>query len=334
VELHGPSLPRERPVTVEAVPGRSYEKGLVEVADGVFAYLQPDGGWGWSNAGLVSAGDRSLLVDTLFDMSLTREMLASMSAVTERAPIGTVVNTHANGDHCYGNGAVGAGEVIASRSSAAEMEDVPAAMLAGLVAMAPELGDVGDYITRIFGSFRFEEVEPAPPTQTFTGSMTVDVGDVAVHLREVGPAHTRGDILVEVPERGTVFTGDILFNGGTPVVWSGPFSNWIAACDRIIDTGWPTIVPGHGPLAGPDDVRAVRDYLSWLLDEVGARQATGMTVPETIADIDLGAWADLSESERLAVNVDTAYAELDPQHRRADALTNFSRMAALAAGRT
>ena len=63
----------------------SYEKGLVEVADGAFAYLQPDGGWGWSNAGLVTSGGSSLLVDTLFDLHLTREMLDSMRSVTDTA---------------------------------------------------------------------------------------------------------------------------------------------------------------------------------------------------------------------------------------------------------
>ena len=47
-----------------------YEKGLVEVADGVHAYLQPDGGWGWSNAGLLVGHGASLLVDTLFDLNL------------------------------------------------------------------------------------------------------------------------------------------------------------------------------------------------------------------------------------------------------------------------
>lgn len=118
-----------------------YDRGLVEVGDGVFAYLQPDGGWGWSNAGLVSAGNRSLLVDTLFDMTLTREMLDAMSPVTGTAPIGTIVNTHANGDHCYGNGAVGAEEIISSESSAQEMDDVPAALLVGMLEMAPDLGE-------------------------------------------------------------------------------------------------------------------------------------------------------------------------------------------------
>ena len=310
--------------------GAAYDKGLVEVGDGVFAYLQPDGGWGWSNAGLVTHGSTSLLVDTLFDMTLTREMLDAMAGVTGTAPIATIVNTHANGDHCYGNGAVDADEIIASEASAREMDDVPASMLAAMVEMAPEMGPVGEYVQRIFGTFRFDEVEPAAPTRTFTGQLDLRVGDLALRLVEVGPAHTGGDVLVEIPDRDTVFTGDILFNGGTPVVWAGPFANWIAACDRIIDAGWSTIVPGHGPLAAADDVRTLRDYLTWLMGEVRPRQADGMTVEETIADIDLGRWADLGESERLAVNVDTAFAELDPTHRRADAVTSFTRMAALA----
>ena len=183
---------------------------------------------------------------------------------------------------------------------------------------------------RIFGDFRFDEVEERKPTRTFDGTLSISVGEVGVDLVEVGPAHTGGDVLVEVPDRGTVFTGDILFNGGTPVVWAGPFGNWIAACDRIADAGWTTIVPGHGPLASAADVRHMRDYLRWLLDEVRPRQAEGMSVDETIADIDLGEWADLGESERLAVNVDTAYAELDPEHQRADVVTTFARMATLA----
>ncbi len=45
----------------------AYERGLHELGDGLYAYLQPDGGWGWSNAGLIAAGGTSLLVDTLFD---------------------------------------------------------------------------------------------------------------------------------------------------------------------------------------------------------------------------------------------------------------------------
>ena len=92
----------------------------------------------------------------------------------------------------------------------------------------------------------------------------------------------------------------------------------------------PPSSPATGRWPSIDDVRAMRDYLAWLLDEVRPRQAAGMSVDDTIADIDLGHWADRPEAERLAVNVDTAYAELDPSHVRADVLTAFGRMAALA----
>jgi len=105
---------------------------LVEVADGVFAYLQPDGTWGWSNAGLIAGTGESVLIDTLFDLALTQRMLDSMKPHTDTRPIRSVVNTHANGDHCYGNQLVAAPDVdiIASAAAAKEMEEVPAALLA------------------------------------------------------------------------------------------------------------------------------------------------------------------------------------------------------------
>ena len=133
-----------------------YRHGLVELGDGCLAYLQPDGGWGWSNAGLVVGDGGSLLVDTLFDLRLTQEMLDAMAPVTATAPIATLVNTHANGDHCYGNQLVDHAEIIATTAAAHEMTDVPPSLLAGLVD-AP--GEVGELFARFFGAFRFEGIE-------------------------------------------------------------------------------------------------------------------------------------------------------------------------------
>src|SRR5579864_8507679 len=100
----------------------AYTHGLHELGDGLFAYLQPDGTWGWSNAGLITAGETSLLIDTLFDLKLTREMLDTMRrALPAAARIDMVVNTHANGDHCYGNELVADARIIASRRTAEEM---------------------------------------------------------------------------------------------------------------------------------------------------------------------------------------------------------------------
>ena len=101
-----------------------YQKGLQETGNGIYSYLQPDGSWGWSNAGLIADGDQSLLVDSLFDASLTREMLATMQDATgiKADDIGTVVNTHANGDHTHGNGLCTNADVVASEAGAKEME--------------------------------------------------------------------------------------------------------------------------------------------------------------------------------------------------------------------
>ena len=119
----------------------TYTLGLHDVGNGCFAYIQPDGGWGWSNAGLIVADGVSMLVDTLFDLRLTANMLESMAGVTRQAPIGTLVNTHANGDHCYGNELLADAEIIASTAAAAEMAEVPAAMMAALLHAD---GDVGE----------------------------------------------------------------------------------------------------------------------------------------------------------------------------------------------
>ncbi|MEO7398309.1 MAG: MBL fold metallo-hydrolase, partial [Ilumatobacteraceae bacterium] len=110
----------------------TYSTGLHESGDGCFAYLQPDGGWGWSNAGLVVGDGTSVLIDTLFDLRLTAAMLESMRPVLAAAPLSTLVNTHANGDHCYGNQLVEDVEIIASARAAHEMTEVPPSMLATL----------------------------------------------------------------------------------------------------------------------------------------------------------------------------------------------------------
>ena len=58
---------------------------LHDIGNGVYAYLLPNGSWGWSNAGLICDGEESLLVDTLFDEVLTADMLATMKAATDVA---------------------------------------------------------------------------------------------------------------------------------------------------------------------------------------------------------------------------------------------------------
>ena len=310
----------------------SYERGLVEVGDGLYAYLQPDGGWGWSNAGLVVDGDSTLLIDTLFDLKLTEEMLREMrGAVKAAARIDTLVNTHANGDHCYGNALVGDARIVASDRTAVEMRELPPAAMAALVAQAPQMGELGRFFLRCFGAFDFAGIELVEPSETFAGELSLRVGERELRLIEVGPAHTRGDTLVHVPTERVLFTGDILFSGAHPIAWAGPVSNWIEACERILALDPQVVVPGHGPVSDTAHVRELKEYFEYLYAAARCCHDEGMTPLQAARSISIDRWAEWGERERLVVNVANIYAELDGENQPLDPLAAFQQMAELAA---
>jgi len=312
---------------------RDYQRGLQEVGEGLFAYLQPDGSWGWSNAGLVVAGDSTLLVDTLFDLKLTERMLAEMRrAIPAAARIDTLVNTHANGDHCWGNQLVGGARIVASERTAAEMPELPPATLAALVEQAPKMGELGAFIESCFGAFDFKGIELVLPHQTFRGELSLDVGGREARLLEVGPAHTLGDTLVWLEADRVLFTGDILFNGSHPIAWAGPVSNWIAACDRIIALDPVAIVPGHGPLADLNAVRELKAYFEYLYEQARACRSEGMTPLQASRSLGLDRWVDWGEQERVVVNLATIYRELSQDPEPVNPILAFEQMADLARG--
>lgn len=312
------------------MPSTPFEKGLHEVGEGIHAWLQPDGSWGWSNAGLIVDQEESLLVDTLFDLKLTAEMLEAMSdAATGARTIDTLVNTHANGDHCYGNQLVSDATIITSVATAEELSEVSPAMMAGMLENADQLGEAGAFFREVFGRFDFTGIELPPVSRTFSGELSLKVGDKSVELLEVGPAHTKGDVLVHVPDDGVVFTGDILFIEGTPIMWEGPVGNWIRACERIEELGAAVIVPGHGPITDRSGARAVREYLVHVRDEARVRFEGGMAAAEAAQDIALGPYADWSDAERIVVNVHTLYREFSGSSERPSPVELFGAMAGM-----
>jgi glyoxylase-like metal-dependent hydrolase (beta-lactamase superfamily II) len=313
----------------------SYRKGLHDLGTGCFAWLQPDGSWGWSNAGLVVDGEATLLVDTLFDLRLTAEMLAAMrAAVPSAARIDVLVNTHANGDHCYGNELVRGAAIVASEACAKEFGEVPPEVLAQLVANSDALGPVaGEFVRRAFGPFEFAGITLTPPTETFSGESLRQVGAKDVHLLEVGPAHTRGDVLVHVPADRTVFTGDIVFANAHPIIWAGPIGNWVRACDAILGMEVDTVVPGHGPLCGPETVSELRGYLTHIEAETRRCYEAGLDREEAARAIALDDYAAWGDAERIAVNVAALYREFGDDAGPPNPLELFTLMAQLARDR-
>ena len=302
------------PARVNRAPARvPYTRGLHEVGDRVWAWTLPDGGYGWSNAGLVAGDGAALLVDTLFDLALTREMLTAMKPITDRTPITDALITHSNGDHTHGNQLLDASvRIIAAEGTA---EEIAHGMAPEMLAMT-QTGNLGPvatpYARERFGYFDFGGIKVRNADKTFDRDLTIEVGGRQINLLNLGPAHTAADSVVHVPDAGVLFGGDLLFIGCTPIVWAGPIDNWVAACDAMIALDAPTVVPGHGPITDPDGIRSVRGYLVHVAEQAEAAYRKGLSWAEAADAIDLGEYATWLDAERVVVNVYQRYRELDP----------------------
>jgi glyoxylase-like metal-dependent hydrolase (beta-lactamase superfamily II) len=197
---------------------------------------------------------------------------------------------------------------------------------------APGMPDhLRDFVDHAFGPFDFEGITMREPSKTFHGRLDLRVGDRALSLIELGPAHTGGDTIVHVPDSAVVFTGDLLFVDGTPIVWAS-LSNWIAACDRILELGAEMLVPGHGPVTDASGVRDVRRYLAYVRDQSRQRFDAGLDPAAAADDIDISDFSDWGDPERIAANVVAAYREFDRSLAAPTAPELFMAMAAWRAG--
>jgi glyoxylase-like metal-dependent hydrolase (beta-lactamase superfamily II) len=237
------------------------------------------------------------------------------------------MNTHGNGDHWFGNQLLPDGiPIIASAAATRDMEAAPPALLNALMSAEGLPEEIELFTRHAFGSFDFSDIEPRLPTASFRSRHDLDLEGRRVELLELGPAHTPGDTIAHVPDAGVVFTGDLLFIEGTPIMWAGPVSNWLAACDRIIDLDARVLVPGHGPLTDNSGVRDVQRYLSYVYEESRARFQVGMDAQTAADDIDISDFRDWGDPERIAVNVATVYRELDPDQPPVSPPELFARM--------
>ena len=258
--------------------------GLREVGPGTYAWMQPNGAWGEANAGLIVGDGASLLLDTLWDETLAQQMLAAMAPYVRAAPIRTVVNTHSDGDHWWGNAAVPAdAEILTCAASRAAMEAESSpqelarlARLAGRARRAPgSLGALNRYIADMLSPFDLAGVRLRYPDRTFGERATLDVGGREVRLLVLGPAHTPGDTVAHLPDAGVVFAADLVFVKAIPVMWHGPSAGWLGALDALLELDADVYVPGHGDIAGAGELEAMRRFWVWLRAAAGDRHAAG-----------------------------------------------------------
>ena len=266
---------------------------MEEVADRVFAYVQPDGTWWINNTGFVVGDGAVLSIDTCATERRTRAMLDAVAASSGGRSPTTVVNTHHHGDHTNGNALASPATVIGHRLCREEMQKMGIVSLDGL-----------------FEPVDWGELEPCPPSVTFDRRLDVHVDDLVVELHHVGvAAHTTNDVVAWLPDRRVLFTGDLLFNGGTPFVLMGSVAGSLVALDRLVEFDAEVVVPGHGPPCTLAVADMVGEYLRFLQVTAEQAVAAGLSPLEAAREVDLGPFAELTDSERLVGNLHRAFAE-------------------------
>ena len=282
---------------------------LHEIGTDVYACLQEDRGLGTSNSGLINRGG-GVVVDTFWDLPHTRQLIAHYERVWQ-APARRVVNTHHNGDHCWGNQLFRGAEIIGHRRCAeCFTKEQPAAMQMLRTAGANSADPAIAAFAAALAMWDFEGIELTPPTTLFDDRLTLALDGLVAELIYVGPAHTAGDVIVHLPAQRVVFAGDVVFRLCTPIGWEGTFERWIAALDGIIALDPAVIVPGHGPLCGLEGPREMRAYLQYVRSESQRCFAAGLPALEAAQRIDPGPYAGWTEPERIVFNVERAYREL------------------------
>jgi cyclase len=273
---------------------REWQTGLVEVADGVFAYVQATGGFCISNAGLILGDGEALIIDTLFAPSMNRDFQAAVRRVTDRPPR-LLVNTHHHVDHTLGNFLFPECRIIAHANARGEMERF----------------GLPDYFLRMVPRW-CDEIRDVPlrsPDVTFDGAMTLHIGGRRVELLHFGTAHTVGDVAVYLPEERVLFAGDLAFFWVTPVAFEGDIGKWIRVVDRLLEMDIDAVVPGHGPVGGLDDLRCMREYLALVRRQARRAYNRGLGEQGAAQGLRLGEYASWNEPERALINVQRLYGE-------------------------
>jgi cyclase len=289
-----------------------------EVSDGIFAYIQADGSWWINNTGFLVGRRNVVAIDASSTERRTKALLSTIDAIASR-PVQTLVNTHHHGDHTYGNYLFRGATIVAHERCRTEI------LAADPPSSAPIWTDVD-----------WGDIELVPPFLTYEDRINLYVDDLRCEVRYVGsPAHTTNDSIIWIPERSTLFCGDLLFNGGTPFLLMGSIEGAIEVLHDIKKLNAQTIVPGHGEVCDSTLIDVVLGYLHFVQELARAGKSSGLSPLETARNADLGTYADLLDSERIVGNLHRAYAELDglPRGAAIDLAAAFSDMVAFNGGK-
>ncbi|VVJ20274.1 Fumarylacetoacetase (EC [Amycolatopsis camponoti] len=229
------------------------------------------------NIGVIGGTEAVLVVDTGLGTANASEVLAFATSVAAGRRL-FLTTTHFHPEHAYGAQVfAGAATYLVNRGQADDLTTKGAGYLRMFRGLDPAI------------AARLEDVRIPVPDEVYDGSHELDLGGRTVRLRPTGRGHTLGDQVVEVPDAGVLFTGDLAETGQFAILpWFPPHdtdvtgAGWLSVLDRLVSDGPRVVVPGHGEVGGVAVLTDVRDYLSELRDETWRRRDSGLGV-ETIA---------------------------------------------------
>ncbi len=234
-----------------------------EVAEGIYM-LEGSGG----NLGLSVGTDGAFLIDDQF-APLSEKISAAIADITND-DVRFLVNTHWHGDHTGGNENFGnAGAIIVAH------DNVRARMST-------------EQFREIFDQRIPASPETALPIVTFADRTTFHWNGQRIVVKHVENAHTDGDSVVWFADADVFHLGDVFFNGFYPFVdvsSNGSLEGYISAVEGVLmrTTENTTIIPGHGPLANANDLRAYLEVLRTARERIQSAIDGGMSEDETVA---------------------------------------------------
>ena len=285
---------------------------MQQLAEGIYAYVQPDGGWCVNNAGVVADAESTVVIDTAATQRRARLLKEEIDKISSRPP-SILINTHFHGDHHFGN---------------AEFSP-PATVVAHESARA-EIIEAGLGLRQLWPDVEWGDTPLTPPTLTFRDCLTIHAGQTRLELMHLGPAHTTNDIFVWVPQKRVLFAGDVLWSGVTPFCLMGSIEGSLRVIERLRALEPEIIVPGHGAVGGPELFDANESYLRFIQEVARDGYRSGLSTVEIASKTELGDFAGLLDPERLVGNLHRAYAELSgqPLGARIDVAAAFADMVA------
>jgi glyoxylase-like metal-dependent hydrolase (beta-lactamase superfamily II) len=277
---------------------------LVQVAEGVFAAIAKPGGLASGNAGFIVGDSGVLVVDTFFTPAAIEELIAEISARTNR-PIKYAVNTHYHLDHTGGNQVMAARNIpIIAHDNVVKWQTTknrrflpqPEELQKRRTDAAKQLAETSEdqkdkraqlerQVNRLDAMLA---IKLTSPSLTFgSGTMRLYLGSREILLFTL-PGHTGGDTLVYIPDANVVFMGDMGWAKTLPNLVDATVNDWVPSLEKVLSQyGSAKFVPGHGDVAGAAEMREFRDYLDDLRGRVKKAIADGLTVEQAKAQLKL-----------------------------------------------